>query len=182
MEQKRLLKNHKPPEKRALFYKEASMRGKSKYKSRSIAPDGKYNSTQVAKFINYVMERGKKSVAQKIVYNSLEQASQKLKKEPLDIFNDVINSVAPAVEVRSRRIGGANYQIPNEVKEPRRTALAMRWVIEAAKARKGIPMADRLAQEYSDVLSGTGNAIKKKTDTHRMAEANRAFAHFARLK
>jgi len=158
------------------------MRGRSKYTKRIIKPDEKYQSAQVSKFINYVMERGKKSVAERIVYNSLEKASEKLKKDPLELFSDVINSVAPSVEVKSRRIGGANYQIPNEVKEPRRTALAMRWVIEAAKMRKGTPMADRLAQEYQDALSGSGSAIKKKTDTHRMAEANRAFAHFARIK
>ena len=158
------------------------MRGQSKYKKRVIEPDDKFQSTAVSKFINYVMQRGKKSIAEKIVYQSLEEASKKLKKEPLEVFNSVISSVTPSVEVRSRRIGGANYQIPIEVKEPRRTSLAMRWIIEAAKARKGMPMAKRLALEYEDVISGTGLAIKKKIDTHKMAEANRAFAHFARIK
>lgn len=158
------------------------MRGQSKYKKRVIEPDDKFQSTAVSKFINYVMQRGKKSIAEKIVYQSLEEASKKLKKEPLEVFNSVISHVAPSVEVRSRRIGGANYQIPIEVKEPRRTSLAMRWVIEAAKARRGMPMAKRLALEYEDIISGTGLAIKKKIDTHKMAEANRAFAHFARIK
>ncbi len=158
------------------------MRGPTKYKKRKIPPDAKYSSTVLAKFINYIMQEGKKSVAEKIVYKSLDKSAQKLKKEPLDIFNSVISSVAPTVEVRSRRIGGANYQIPVEVKEPRRTALAMRWIIEAANGRKGVSMSDRLAQEYSDVLEGTGAAMKKRSDTHKMAEANRAFAHFARIK
>jgi len=158
------------------------MRGTAKFKKRSILSDRKYASTTVAKFINKIMERGKKSVAEKIVYDSLEKASAELKKEPLQIFNEAILAIAPAVEVRSRRIGGANYQIPMEVHEPRRTALAMRWIIEGAKSRKGSKMADRLAQEYKDAISGEGYAVKKKTDTHRMAEANRAFAHFAKIR
>jgi len=158
------------------------MRGVSKYKKRLIKPDEKFSSTTISKFINYIMERGKKSVAQKIVYSSLEEASLKLKKEPLDIFNGVISAVAPQVEVKSRRIGGANYQVPIEVKEPRRTTLAMRWIIEAAKSKKGMPMHQRLALEYQDALSGVGVAIKKREDTHRMAEANRAFAHFAKMR
>jgi small subunit ribosomal protein S7 len=158
------------------------MRGTSKYKKRLIEPDLKYGSTTLAKFINYIMERGKKSVAEEIVYSSLDEASKKLKKEPLDIFNGVLSNIAPQVEVRSRRIGGANYQVPVEVKEPRRTALAMRWIIEAAKGRKGMPIHQRLALEYQDILSGTGAAMKKREDTHKMAEANRAFAHFAKMR
>ena len=158
------------------------MRGSSNYKKHILAPDVKFGSTTVSKFINYIMERGKKSVAEEIVYSSLEEASKKLKKEPLEVFNTALSTVAPAVEVRSRRIGGANYQVPIEVKEPRRTALAMRWIITAAKSRKGMPMHQRLALEYQDILSGTGAAIKKKEDTHRMAEANRAFAHFAKMR
>lgn len=158
------------------------MRGVSKYKKKIIEPDERYGSTTVAKFINYVMRSGKKSVAKKIVYDSLEISSKQVKKEPLDIFNAVISSVAPTLEVRSRRIGGANYQIPMEVKEPRRTSLAMRWIIQAAEGKGGKPMADRLAGEYVDILSGTGSAMKKKTDTLKMAEANRAFAHFAKIK
>ncbi|MDH4358592.1 MAG: 30S ribosomal protein S7 [Candidatus Berkelbacteria bacterium] len=158
------------------------MRGKSGYKRKTIEPDKRFVSSALAKFINYVMERGKKSVAEKIVYSSLDEASAKLKKEPLDIFNQVIIAVAPSVEVRSRRIGGANYQIPMEVKEPRRTALAMRWIIEGAKSKKGLPMAKKLAEEYCEILSGASYSLKKRADTHKMAEANRAFAHFARLR
>lgn len=158
------------------------MRGISKYKKHLLVPDAKFGSTTLTKFINYIMERGKKTIAEEIVYASLDEASKKLKKEPIDIFNAVLGAIAPAVEVRSRRIGGANYQVPVEVKEPRRTSLAMRWVIEAAKKRKGMPMHQRLALEYQDILSGTGAAIKKKEDTHKMAEANRAFAHFAKMR
>jgi len=158
------------------------MRGISKYKKKIIEPDEKYGSTTVAKFINYVMSSGKKSVAKRIVYESLEISSKEVKKEPLDIFNAVLTAVTPTLEVRSRRIGGANYQIPMEVKEPRRTSLAMRWIIQAAQSRSGKPMAQRLAGEYVDILSGTGAAMKKKIDTHKMAEANRAFAHFAKIK
>jgi len=158
------------------------MRGQAKYKRRILAPDNKYNSTTLSKFINYVMERGKKTLAERIVYQSLDLASGKAKKDPLEIFNGVIIAVAPAIEVRSRRIGGANYQVPMEVREPRRTALAMRWIINAAKERRGETMAKRLCAEYLDALNGTGAAIKKRTDTHRMAEANRAFAHFAKIR
>lgn len=158
------------------------MRGVSKYKRSVIEPDEKYGSTTIAKFTNYVMREGKKSVAQKIVYDSLDIASKQLKKEPLDVFNAVLSAVSPTLEVRSRRIGGANYQIPMEVKEPRRTSLAMRWIISSALARSGKPMAQRLAGEYVDVINGTGGALKKKIDTHKMAEANRAFAHFAKIK
>jgi small subunit ribosomal protein S7 len=147
-----------------------------------LKPDSKFGSTAVTKFINYIMEQGKKSIAEEIVYSSLDEASKKLKKEPLEIFTTVISTVAPQVEVRSRRIGGANYQVPIEVREPRRTALAMRWLIEAAKSRRGMPMHQRLALEYQDILSGTGIAIKKREDTHKMAEANRAFAHFAKMR
>lgn len=158
------------------------MRGLSKYKKRVIEGDVRFGSTTVAKFINKVMLNGKKSVAQKIVYDSLEKAATQIKKEPLEVFNEAIMAIAPSVEVRSRRIGGANYQIPMEVKEPRRTALAMRWLIEAAKARRGAKMSDKLSQEYKEAIEGVGAAVKKKTDTHKMAEANRAFAHFARIK
>lgn len=158
------------------------MRGTVDRKKRMISPDSVFGSTTVAKFIHYIMEDGKKNLAKKIVYESLEIAAKQLKKEPLEVFNFVISTVAPAVEVRSRRIGGANYQIPMEVKEPRRTSLAMRWIIDGAKSRSGRPMAQRLAMEYQDIYNGTGPALKKRTDTHKMAEANKAFAHFARIK
>lgn len=158
------------------------MRGKSKYKKKIIEPDTKYSSTSVAKFINYIMSGGKKAIAERIVYDSLQIASRALKKEPLEVFNFAVSSVAPSVEVRGRRIGGANYQIPIEVREPRRSALAMRWLISAARARKGEPMAERLSKEFVDAIAGTGQAFKKKQDTHKMAEANRAFAHFAKIR
>jgi len=158
------------------------MRGQSKYKKKIITPDIRFGSTTIAKFTNYIMERGKKSTAQKIVYESLEEASKAIKKEPQEIFNKVISQVAPNVEVRSKRIGGANYQIPVDVKEPRRTALAMRWIIDAAKSKKGMPMKSRLAEVYKESIEGVGSAMKKRSDVQKMAEANKAFAHFARSR
>lgn len=158
------------------------MRGiKSKTKG-ILQPDKKYSSTTVAKFINYVMLDGQKKTAEKIVYDSLELSSKKIKKEPLDVFQGALNNVAPLVEVKSRRIGGANYQVPIEVREPRRTALALKWILNAARAKKGTSMANKLAGEFQDAFNSTGAAIKKREDTHKMAEANKAFAHFARLK
>jgi small subunit ribosomal protein S7 len=158
------------------------MRGTPKYKKMIILPDAKFNSTTVAKFINRIMDSGKKSIAQSIVYDALEMAAKEMKRDELDIFNMALNNVAPSVEVRGRRIGGANYQIPVEVREPRRTALAMRWVIAAAKDRKGEAMAKKLSRELVDALNNTGAAVKKKIDTHKMAEANKAFAHFAKVR
>lgn len=158
------------------------MRGKSDRKKRVIKPDAQFGSTTVEKFIHYVMKDGKKDLATRVVYESLEIAAKELKKEPLEVFNFALSAVAPAVEVRSRRIGGANYQIPMEVKEPRRTSLAMRWIIDAARSKSGSPMAQKLASEYKDIYAGTGVAMKKRTDTHKMAEANKAFAHFARIR
>lgn len=155
------------------------MRGKSIPK-RKINPDPKYKSINIAKFINYVMRRGKKSVAQKIVYEAFDILKEKHKKESLDIFDQAIKNVTPRVEVRSRRIGGAHYQIPHQVKVDRGQALAYRWIIEAAKARKGKPMKECLAMELLDASQDQGAAIKKKQDIFRMAQANRAFAHFAR--
>ena len=151
-------------------------------KKRIVKPDERFGSTTVEKFIHYVMEDGKKDLAKRIVFESLDIASKQLKKEPLEVFNYVMSVVAPAVEVKSRRIGGANYQIPMEVKEPRRTSLAMRWIIGAARSRSGKPIAQRLAMEYQDIFAGTGSALKKRSDTHKMADANKAFAHFARIK
>lgn len=158
------------------------MRGTPKYKKSIILPDTKFNSTTVAKFINLIMDSGKKSIAQSIVYDALEIAAKEVKREGLDVFNLALNNVAPSVEVRGRRIGGANYQIPVEVREPRRTALAMRWIIAAAKDRKGEAMAKKLSKELVDALNNTGAAVKKKIDTHKMAEANKAFAHFAKVR
>ena len=158
------------------------MRGRSKYKKRILSPDKVYGSVTVTKFINYILEKGKRSIAEKIVYDSLDEASKAMKKDQLDIFNSVLAQVSPSVEVRSKRIGGANYQIPVDVKEPRKTALAMRWIIESAKSKSGKPMSKRLAEVYKESIEGTGVAIKKRTDVQKMAEANKAFAHFARSR
>ncbi|MBU0613015.1 30S ribosomal protein S7 [Patescibacteria group bacterium] len=154
------------------------MRGKQAPK-RVIQPDLKYNSVVIAKFINLIMTRGKKSVAERVLYDSFDIIQQKTKKDPLEVFNQAMKNVSPVVEVKSRRIGGANYQIPIEVKGDRRSALAMRWIITAAQSRKGRPMREKLSQELMDAAEDQGAAIKKREDVHRMAEANRAFAHFA---
>lgn len=154
-------------------------RGKSVPK-RALLPDPKYHSVLVAKFVNFVMERGKKTIAQKVVYGAIEKLAEKKKEDPLKLFERVIETVKPQVEVRSRRVGGANYQVPVPVSGTRQNALAFRWLIAAARARKGKDMMERLSLEFFDVLEGVGGAMKKKEDVHRMAEANKAFAHFAR--
>ncbi|MFA6391802.1 MAG: 30S ribosomal protein S7 [Patescibacteria group bacterium] len=154
------------------------MRGKQAPK-RVIQPDLKYNSIVIAKFINLIMTRGKKSVAERVLYDCFDIIAEKTKKDPLEIFNLAMKNVSPVVEVKSRRIGGANYQIPIEVKGDRRQALAFRWIIGAAQSRKGKPMREKLAQELMEASENQGTAIKKKEDVHRMADANRAFAHFA---
>lgn len=141
--------------------------------------DTKYKNALVGKFINHVMQRGKKTVAAKIVYGAFDIIAQKTKKDPLTLFDQAIKNVSPSLEVKSRRIGGANYQIPFEVRGDRKITLAMRWIIEAALAKKGKPMAQKLAQELIDASKNQGSAIKKKEDTHRMALANKAFAHYA---
>jgi len=155
------------------------MRGKQSPK-REILADTKFNNFQIAKFINYVMRRGKKSVAQKIVYDAFETISSKTKQDALEIFEKALKNISPSLEVRGRRIGGANYQIPYPVRAERRFALACRWLIEASQKRKGRSMSEKLALEIIDAANEQGDAFKKKVDTHRMAEANRAFAHFAR--
>lgn len=154
------------------------MRGKQAPK-RVIQPDLKYNSVVIGKFINLIMTRGKKSVAEKVVYDCFNIIQEKSKKDPIEVFNLAMKNVSPVVEVKSRRIGGANYQIPVEVRGDRRQALAMRWIIGAAQSRKGKPMREKLAQELLEASENQGTAIKKKEDVHRMADANRAFAHFA---
>ncbi len=156
------------------------MRGK-KAPKRNLVPDAKYGSANVTKLINYVMKEGKRGVATKIVYGALEEAAATTKKEPLEVLDKAIDNVGPVLEVRGRRIGGANYQIPYEVSKERRLILSYRWMIDAAKKRKGAGMADKLAKELIDAFKGEGTAVKKREDTHRMAEANRAFAHFARF-
>lgn len=148
-------------------------------KKREREPDIKYQSVLIAQFINYIMRNGNKSVAIKIVHGALETAERKLNKGVIEILDQVIVNAGPQLELRSRRIGGANYQIPYEVRGDRRITLAFRWLIKAAKSRKGKPMKEKLAQELIDAFNNTGVAVKKKIDTHKMAESNRAFAHFA---
>ena len=145
---------------------------------RQVLPDPKYTSQDVAKFINVLMTRGKKSVAERIIYGALEQIKKKSGKDPLEVFNQAINNVKPMVEVKSRRVGGANYQVPVEVRPVRRMALAMRWLREAARKRGEKSMGARLAGELIDAAEGRGGAVKKREEVHRMAEANKAFSHF----
>ncbi|HYE59897.1 MAG TPA: 30S ribosomal protein S7 [Candidatus Kapabacteria bacterium] len=154
-------------------------RGKQISKRR-IMPDAKYQSELLAKFVNTVMKGGKKTTAQAIVYGMLDILKEKKQENPLTFFEKAIDAIRPQLEVRSRRVGGANYQIPLPVSASRQNALAFRWVIEAAQARKGHSMKEKLAQEFIDAMEGLGGAMKKKADVHRMAEANKAFAHFAR--
>lgn len=154
------------------------MRGKQA-PVRHIAPDPRYDSEVLGKFINVLMERGKKTVARKVVYTCLEQIKEKTKKDPLEVFMAALKNVAPVVEVKSRRVGGSNYQVPIEVTPKRRQALAFRWILGASRGKKGRPMAAKLAEELMLAAENQGDAIKKKQDVHRMAEANRAFAHFA---
>jgi len=150
-----------------------------KITKREIFPDPLYNNVIVAKLINHIMKRGKKTIARKIVYGAFDIIKEKTKKEPLEIFNLALENAAPLLEVKPKRIGGATYQVPTEVKGDRKTTLAMRWIIRGANSKKGKPMKEKLAQELIDAASNTGWAVKKKIDTHRMAEAIRAFAHFA---
>ena len=150
------------------------------YKKHKIAPDRLYNDVMVSQFINKVMERGKKTTAQKIVYSAFDIIKEKTKKEPLEIFKAAIENASPILEVKPKRIGGATYQVPMEVRGERKLALATKWILDGARSKKGKPMAEKLAQELIDCINNQGNAIKKKADTHRMAEANKAFAHFAR--
>jgi small subunit ribosomal protein S7 len=152
------------------------------YKKHPVDPDHKYNSIKVAKFINYIMERGKKTVARKIVYDSFDIIQEKIKKDPKEVFETAIKNVAPVLEVKGRRIGGANYQVPIEVTEPRKTTLSMRWILAAAKSKKGKRMALRVAEELMEAYQKLGTAMKKREDVHKMAEANKAFAHFARFQ
>lgn len=148
---------------------------------REAKPDRKYNNQQVTRVINRVMQDGKKQTAEKLVYTGMEIAAKKLKVEnPLEVFEKAIGNIRPHLETRSRRVGGANYQIPFEVKGQRQNHLTTMWFVQAARNRKGIGMADRIAMEIVDAFNGTGSAVKKREDAHKMAESNRAFAHFAR--
>ncbi|MFQ5756535.1 MAG: 30S ribosomal protein S7 [Acidiferrobacterales bacterium] len=145
---------------------------------RQIIPDPKYGSETLAKFINVVMRRGKKSVAEKIVYGALDRVAERTKKNPVEVFTQALDNVRPLVEVKSRRVGGATYQVPVEVRPVRQMALAMRWMVDAARARSGRSTGDRLAAELLDAAEKRGNAVKKREDAHRMAEANKAFSHY----
>lgn len=155
-------------------------RGKQAPK-RTITPDPKYHSELVSKFINFVMERGKKTTAQGIVYGAFDILKEKKKEDPLALFERALNNIKPQVEVRSKRVGGANYQVPFPVVGNRQNGLAFRWLIAAARGRGGRSMQERLAAELMDALEGLGGACKKREDVHRQAEANKAFAHFARF-
>lgn len=145
---------------------------------RVILPDPKYKNTTLAKFMNHVMVSGKKSVAEQIVYGALERIQEKTGGDPVEIFENALAAIAPSVEVKSRRVGGATYQVPVEVRPSRRTALAMRWLVDAARKRGEKSMAMRLSGEIMDAAESRGSAVKKREDTHRMADANRAFAHY----
>ena len=146
---------------------------------RTILPDPKYNSEMLAKFINMVMERGKKSIAEKIMYGAMDEMVERKKgADPMELLDQALDNVRPVVEVKSRRVGGATYQVPVEVRSVRRTALAMRWTIEASRKRSEKSMVRRLAGELLDASDNRGSAVKKREDTHRMADANKAFAHY----
>ena len=151
---------------------------KNKSVNRPILPDSRYNSTVVSKFVSRMMLDGKKSITTAILYDCLDVIKTKTGEEPLAVFTKALENVKPLVEVKSRRVGGATYQVPIEIREARREALGMRWIIGAARKRNGRAMSDRLAAEVIDAYNNTGTAFKKKEDTHRMAEANKAFAHY----
>ena len=156
-------------------------RGHKKIKKREILPDSKYQDVRVAKFINYLMLRGKKSLAAEIVYAAFDIVAQKTGKKPLEVFEKAIENAKPLLEVRPTRIGGATYQVPYEVPEARGFTLALKWIIAAARSKKGKAMQEKLAEELLAAYNNEGAAVKKKLDTHKMAEANRAFAHYARF-
>lgn len=145
---------------------------------REVLPDPKFGSNLLAKFVNHVMESGKKSVAERIVYGALDIVKEKLNKDPIEIFEQAIENIAPMVEVKARRVGGATYQVPVEVRATRRNALAMRWMVEYSRKRGEKSMRQRLAGEMMDAATGKGAAVKKREDVHRMAEANKAFSHY----
>ena len=145
---------------------------------RVLPPDSRFNSVELTVFINHIMERGKKTVAERIVYQALDQVEQQTRRDPVEVFGLAMRNVTPSVEVKARRVGGATYQVPVEVPAARRTSLAMRWLITAARARTGRPMRERLAQELVDASRGQGAAVRRREELHRTAEANRAFVHY----
>ena len=145
---------------------------------REVLPDPKFGDLVLSKFMNQIMTDGKKSTAERIVYGALDIVEERLKRDPIELFHDALDNVSPSVEVRSRRVGGATYQVPVEVRVERRQALAIRWMVAAARARNENTMRERLAGEFLDAANGRGNAVKKREDPHGMAEANRAFSHY----
>jgi|TARA_B110000014_G_scaffold250989_1_gene227812 small subunit ribosomal protein S7 len=154
------------------------MSRKNKAPQRTIYPDPKHGSLILSKFINFMMYDGEKGIAEKIIYKALDQIKKKTNEDPIKVFNDAINKVRPNLEVRSRRVGGSTYQIPVEVKTKRSQTLALRWLLEASRKRKNKTMAEKLFNELMDAYEGKGSAIKKREDVHRMAESNKAFAHY----
>ena len=154
------------------------MSRKKQAPKRIVYPDAKYQSLILTKFINFIMYDGKRAVAEKIIYSALERIKEKTKQDPIKIFNDAISNVRPNLEVRSRRVGGATYQVPVEVKSKRSQTLALRWILEASRKRKNKTMSDKLFNELMDASQGKGSSIKKREDTHKMAESNKAFAHY----
>ncbi len=151
---------------------------KGHLKKRGLLPDTRYGSQAISKFINGLMTGGKKSVAEKVMYTALDIAAERVNTEPFEVFKKAMDNVKPLVEVRPRRVGGATYQIPVEVVPERAQLLAIRWIINYSRSKKGMPMSERLAREFVDAYKGEGSSIKKREDTHKMAEANRAFAHY----
>jgi small subunit ribosomal protein S7 len=145
---------------------------------REVVPDPKFNNTHLTMFINRMMYGGKRSLAQSIMYDALDIVEERVKRNPVDVFEQALRNVTPAIEVKPMRVGGATYQVPVEVPHDRAISVAMRWLLESARSRGGRNMSEKLANELMDALNGQGSAVKKKDDTHRMAEANRAFAHF----
>lgn len=151
---------------------------RSKTERRPVQPDPRYGSELLARFINKVMQRGKKGVAERIVYDALDQIQERSGREPLEVFQQAIQNATPLLEVKPRRVGGATYQVPVQIEPQRRQSLAVRWILQSARARAGRSMAEKLAGELTDAANNTGATIKRREDTHRMAEANRAFAHY----
>lgn len=156
------------------------MSRKSQAERRELLPDPKYNSVLISRFIGKLMWDGKRTTAEGIIYDALEDAKERTKKDPVELFETAVKNVSPAVEVRARRVGGSTYQVPLEVSPRRRTQLGIRWIVDAARGKSGAPMAKRLADELVAANKSEGEAMKKREDVHKMAEANRAFAHFAR--
>ena len=154
------------------------MSRKNRASRRTIYPDPNYKSTTLSKFVNFMMFDGKKTTAEKIIYTAFAQIKNKTKEDPIKVFNEAVNNIRPNLEVRSRRVGGATYQVPVEVKTSRSQTLALRWLLDASRKRKNKSMSDRLFNELMDAYQKKGNAIKKREDTHRMAESNKAFAHY----